>query len=98
MLRTSGPRPDISEIPPALSAIGPYASTDIVIPTVASMATAAMPMPNRPADPLAIQIARQMNRTGARVDSRPTARPLMMFVAGPVLLARAMRLIGPAAV
>ena len=49
ILRTSGPRPDISEIPPALSAMGPYASTDMVTPTVASIATAAMPIPYSPA-------------------------------------------------
>ena len=42
---TSSPIPDISAIPPALSATGPYASIAIVIPTVASMPTAAIPTP-----------------------------------------------------
>ena len=50
MARVSGPRLLISLIPPALSAMGPYASTDIVTPTVASIPTAAMPMPYSPAD------------------------------------------------
>ncbi len=68
------------------------------MPTVASIPTAAMPIPYRPATLLPIQIARQMKSTGASVDSSPTASPLMMFVAGPVLLARAIRRIGPAAV
>ena len=35
----------VSVMPPALSEIGPYASTDIVTPTVASMPTAAMATP-----------------------------------------------------
>ena len=42
---TSGFMPLISAIPPALSAIGPYASIAMVIPTVASMPTAAIPTP-----------------------------------------------------
>ena len=42
---TSGPNFAISAIPPALSAIGPYASTDIVIPIVESILTAAIPIP-----------------------------------------------------
>ena len=41
----SWPSPLISDIPPALSAIGPYASTDIVIPIVASIPTAAILIP-----------------------------------------------------
>ena len=45
----SGPRAPISAIPPALSAIGPYASIAIVIPTVASIPTAAIPTPYNPA-------------------------------------------------
>ncbi len=49
MAHVSGPRWLISLMPPALSAMGPYASTDMVTPTVASMPTAAMPMPYRPA-------------------------------------------------
>jgi len=45
ILRTSGPRWLISVMPPALSEMGPYASTDIVTPTVASMPTAAIATP-----------------------------------------------------
>ena len=44
MARTSSPRPLISAIPPALSATGPYASTVIVTPTVASIPIAAIAM------------------------------------------------------
>jgi hypothetical protein len=43
--RTSGPRPDISEMPPPLSAMGPYASTVITMAVPASMPTAARAMP-----------------------------------------------------
>ena len=39
------PRAPISAMPPALSAIGPYASMALVIPTVASIPTAAIPTP-----------------------------------------------------
>ena len=42
---TSSPIPAISAIPPALSATGPYASIAIVIPTVESIPTAAIPTP-----------------------------------------------------
>ena len=51
MSRTSFPRPDISAIPPALSATGPYASTVIVTPTVPSIPIAAIAMPYKPASP-----------------------------------------------
>ena len=44
-LRTSGSRPLISALPPALSAMGPYASVASVIPRVDNIPTAAMPMP-----------------------------------------------------
>ena len=45
ILRTSGSNPDISAIPPALSAIGPYASTATVIAVVESIPTAASAIP-----------------------------------------------------
>jgi hypothetical protein len=90
ILRTSGPSPLISLIPPALSAIGPYASTDIVIPTVASIPTAAMAMPYRPAAAWATKIAAQMTSMGAMVLRMPTASPAMILVAGPVRAASAM--------
>ena len=44
-LRTSLSRPDISAIPPALSATGPYASVARVIPSVESIPTAERPIP-----------------------------------------------------
>ena len=43
--RTFGSIPDISAIPPALSAIGPYASVASVIPRVESMPIAANATP-----------------------------------------------------
>ena len=45
ILRVSSPNPAISAMPPALSATGPYASIAMVMPTVASIPTAAMPTP-----------------------------------------------------
>ena len=48
MFLVSSPSPAISAIPPALSAIGPYASIAIVIPTVANMPIAAIPTPYKP--------------------------------------------------
>ena len=45
MARVSSPSPAISAMPPALSATGPYASTAMVMPTVASRPTAAIPTP-----------------------------------------------------
>ena len=52
--RTSEPNSPISAIPPALSATGPYASTVIVTPTVASIPIAAIAIPYNPAKSLAI--------------------------------------------
>jgi hypothetical protein len=78
--------------------MGPYASTDIVTPTVASIPTEAIAMPYRPADVNDTQIAAQMSSTGTMQLSMPTASPAMMFVAGPVFEASAMRRTGPAAV
>ncbi len=45
MALTSSPNSDISAIPPALSATGPYASTVMVTPTVANIPIAAIAMP-----------------------------------------------------
>ena len=49
ILRTSGGSSAISAIPPALSAMGPYASTASWIPRVPSMPRAAIPIPYSPA-------------------------------------------------
>ncbi len=70
----------------------------MVTPTVASIPTAAMPMPYSPAKVKEIQMARQIISTGIAVDSIPTARPEMMLVADPVSDDLAMRRTGPAAV
>ena len=43
--RTESSRPAISAMPPALSAIGPYASMATVMPVVESMPTAARAIP-----------------------------------------------------
>ena len=48
ILRTSSPSAHISAIPPALSATGPYASTVIVTPTVASIPIAAIAIEYNP--------------------------------------------------
>ena len=48
MLRTSESSSDISAIPPALSEIGPYVSTDTVADTNESIPTAAIAIPNIP--------------------------------------------------
>jgi hypothetical protein len=47
--RTSGGRPAISAMPPALSVTGPKASSATMKPASDSMAVVAMAMPNRPA-------------------------------------------------
>ena len=46
--RVSAGIPAISAIPPALSATGPYASMAMVMPTVESIPTAAIPTPYKP--------------------------------------------------
>ena len=95
---TSAGRPLISAFPPALSAIGPYASVAKVIPKVESIPTAAMPIPYRPilrfaalnstwkpfAQRYAKMIATPTVITGTAVESIPKPRPLMITVAGPV--------------
>ena len=82
--RTDSSRPDISAIPPALSAMGPYASTATVIPVVESIPTAARAIPYNPSTPYATKIPTQISRIGNAVDFIPTAIPLMIVVAAPV--------------
>jgi hypothetical protein len=43
--RTAGGRSAISAMPPALSVIGPYASSATIMPVIDSMAVAAIAMP-----------------------------------------------------
>jgi hypothetical protein len=45
MLRISSGKPAISAIPPALSVIGPYASSATMIPAMDSIEVAAIAMP-----------------------------------------------------
>ncbi len=71
-------------MPPALSAIGPYASTATVRPTVESMPTAASATPKRPPVEKARYSAPAMMRIGITVDMRPTENPLNIVVAAPV--------------
>ena len=75
---------DISAMPPALSEIGPKASMVMVTPAVASIPTAAMAIPYWPAVWKATKMASTMIRIGKRATFHPTARPVMMLVAGPV--------------
>ena len=76
--------PDISAIPPALSLMGPYASTANCIPVFASMPTAAIAIPYNPATEKEINMAAAIKRIGIAVDIIPTLNPAMIFVAGPV--------------
>ena len=93
-LRTSLPKPDISALPPALSAIGPYASVANVIPNVESIPTAAIPIPYNPI-PILLKSKPEAKRkelviptttanTGTAVDNIPKPKPEMITVAGPV--------------
>ena len=81
---TSSPIPDISAIPPALSATGPYASIAIVMPTVASIPTAAMPTPYKSNNVVEIKIIVAKIKIGITTDCIPTERPEIITVADPV--------------
>ena len=74
----------ISAMPPALSVIGPYASSATIMPVMDSMAVAAMAMPYKPASMYAAQMATHTASTGRAVDFIDTPRPAMMLVAWPV--------------
>ena len=66
----------------------------MVIPTVASMPTAEIPMPYTPATLAAMRMAAAMAMMGSTVLSSPTANPVIMLVAGPVCDASAIFKIG----
>ena len=74
----------ISAIPPALSDIGPYASTASCIPVLASIPNAAIATPYKPAKKCAPIIARAKIRIGIAVDCIPTPKPAIILVAAPV--------------
>ena len=82
--------PAISAIPPALSATGPYASIAMVIPTVDSIPTAAIPTPYTPAilAPVAIEVDTRIMvariKIGITTDCMPTDSPEIITVADPV--------------
>src|SRR5690606_24168267 len=78
--RTYLGRPDISAMPPALSEIGPYASTASLIPRLESIPTAAIAIPYRPAKWNAPMIDKAMIRIGIAVDIIPIPRPDIIFV------------------
>src|SRR6056297_3188652 len=80
---TFGSNPDISAIPPALSAIGPYAAIAKVIPKVANIPTAAKAIPNNPNKLKDTTVAIAINITGIAVDSIPSAIPFINKGADP---------------
>src|SRR5438105_4225436 len=79
--RTSFGRPAISAMPPALSVIGPYASSATMIPAIDSIDVAAIAMPYKPAQTYDARIATQTEITGHAVDFIEMPMPAMMFVA-----------------
>src|SRR5690625_7845342 len=56
----------------------------MAMPTVGSVATAAMPTPKRPAARSATKIMMQMETTGMTTERMPVESPAMMTVAEPV--------------
>ncbi len=99
MLRTSGGSSAISAMPPALSVIGPKASSATTTPVIDSIVVAAMAMLYRPpmlsgASWNAPQMLAQTAMTGRAVAFIEMPRPAMMLVASPVSEASAMVLTG----
>merc|ERR1719263_1181887 len=77
--------PDISAIPPALSEIGPYPSTERATGSDPSIPRAESPIPYIPALWKAYPMVAVMQRIGMTQDWYPRAIPKMMFGAGPSL-------------
>ena len=67
-------------MPPALSVIGPKASTVMMMPHKLSMPIAAIATPYRPAKLNATSVPATITSTGNAVAFMPTAKPAMMFV------------------
>ena len=95
MPRTSSGMSAISAMPPALSVTGPKASSATIMPAIESIATTAIATPSMFASLNATRMPTPITITGAAVASIDLARPAMMFVACPVVDARAMPLTGP---
>ena len=62
----------------------------MVMPTVASIPTAAMPTPYRPHSWVETKMMAQIVSTGTTTEYIPVARPVIITVAGPVSPALAM--------
>src|SRR5512141_982433 len=89
MARTESGSLAISAMPPALSVMGPYASSATMIPAIDSIDVAAIAMPYRPASRNENQIAAHTASTGQAVAFIDTPMPAMMLVAWPVVDASA---------
>ena len=72
-------------MPPALSVIGPNASSATIMPVIDSMPSRRSRCRRGRASSYAPQIAAQTASTGSAVDFIDTPRPAMMFVAWPVV-------------
>lgn len=77
--------PHISAIPPALSEIGPYPSTERATGSDPSIPRAERPIPYIPAMVKAYPMVAVIQRIGIMHDLYPRAIPKMMFGAGPSL-------------
>ncbi len=75
----------ISAIPPALSVIGPYASSATMMPVIDNIEVAAIAMPYRPARWNEAKMAAQIASRGQAHAFIETASPAMMLVAWPVV-------------
>ena len=91
---TAGSSSAISAIPPALSEIGPYVSTDTVADTKESIPTAAMAIPNIPDTAYETYVVRPSTIRGSIHDFMPTASPCVIVSAGPSLDASAISCVG----
>ena len=79
-LRTSSGISAISAMPPALSVIGPYASSATIMPAIDNIAVAAIAMPYRSPSLYAAPMATHTASTGHAVERIDTARPAITLV------------------
>ena len=92
--RTPGSSSDISAIPPALSEIGPYVSTETVVLTNESIPIAAIEIPYIPETAYEAYVATPRRISGAIHDVIPTAIPCVIVSAAPSLDASAILFVG----